>query len=121
MRFYRRGDSFYVQSHRLASDEAAAADFVASYRPFGQLSPTTPGSLEHFLFERYLLFCQSPLGILLQGDSHHPPWALQPVEVKIKTNTIPQAAKLELPTTGLQYHYSPGTQSLMWPVVPISL
>ena len=121
MKLYRRGDSFYVQSHRPASEETPAADFVANYRPVGQLAATKPGSLEHFLFERYLLFCQSPMGILFRGDSHHPPWALQPVEVKIKTNTVPQAAGFELPTTALQYHYSPGTQSLMWPIVPISL
>ena len=121
MKLRRQANGFHIKSHRAASEIAPAADFVASYQPTGETFLPEPGSLEHFLVERYTLFSESPLGILYQGDSYHPLWELQPVEVKIKTNTILQAAGIELPNTDPLSHYSPGTQSILWPVLPISL
>lgn len=119
MSLSQQSDGFYLESHRAASTKVSAADFVATYQPVGDPSPSEPGSLEQFLVERYTLFSQDPLGVLYRGDIHHPLWKLQPVKVNIETNTIPQAARLELPDTAPLYHYSPGTQSILWPVLPI--
>jgi len=35
-----------------------------------------PGTLEHFLIERYFMYTQSPRGALYRGQVHHPPYPL---------------------------------------------
>jgi uncharacterized protein YqjF (DUF2071 family) len=56
---------------------APPAAFAGRYRATGPVQPAAPGSLEHFLTERYCLFARGPRG-LLRGEIHHGPWPLQP-------------------------------------------
>ncbi len=46
------------------------------YGPAGEPHTATPGSLEFFLAERYLLFSVSPGGTIHRGRVHHPPYPL---------------------------------------------
>ena len=56
------------------------ADF--SYRPTGVFRPATPGSLEFFLFERYVLFSTDSRGRLFSGQVSHEPYEWAPVQVE---------------------------------------
>src|SRR5262249_16709041 len=56
-------------------DEKSA--FSASYEPAGDVFKARPGSLEHFLTERYCLYA-AERGTLYRAEIHHPPWPLQP-------------------------------------------
>jgi uncharacterized protein len=47
-----------------------------------------PGSLEHFLTERYCLYAHDEEG-LQRAEIHHPPWRLRPAEASIEANTMP--------------------------------
>ncbi len=62
--------------------------FHGSYRPNGKVVESTPGTLEHFLTERYCLYARSPDGSLLRNEVHHLPWPLQPAEAEIEQNSM---------------------------------
>jgi uncharacterized protein YqjF (DUF2071 family) len=61
--------------------------FKARYAPAGRPSPPEPGSLEHFLTERYCLYAEHD-GKLHRAEIHHPPWPLQDVEAELELNTM---------------------------------
>jgi uncharacterized protein len=61
--------------------------FAASYRPTAPAQPARPGTLEHFLTERYCLYAQAPQG-LRRLEIHHLPWPLQPASAEITCNDL---------------------------------
>jgi uncharacterized protein len=79
----RRGDRILYECAR--HDGRA---FSASYVPVGEAAPAGPGSLEHFLVERYCLYT-ADRGRLLRAEIHHRPWPLQAAEAAIELNTMP--------------------------------
>lgn len=60
-----------------------------SYRPTGEPAPARPGTLEHFLAERYCLYTVDDGGALHSADIHHPPWPLQGANAELGRNTVP--------------------------------
>lgn len=81
MSIERDGDWIEYESERTHRG-APGASFRARYRGHEALDPAEPGSLEHFLTERYCLFAKDRRGIL-RGDIHHLPWPLQLGEVEL--------------------------------------
>jgi uncharacterized protein YqjF (DUF2071 family) len=63
------------------------ACFAASYEPCGPPVTAEPGSLEHFLVERYRLFSQRR-GRLITAVVSHEPWPLQPAAASIDVNEM---------------------------------
>jgi uncharacterized protein len=63
------------------------ASMFAEYRATGEARVADPGSLEHFLVERYCLYTRTA-GRLLRVDIHHPPWTLQPGEGRIEQTAM---------------------------------
>lgn len=55
-----------------------AGDAEYGYEPPTSTRPATPGSLEWFLVERYLLFSSTPGGNLFCGRVHHAPYQIAP-------------------------------------------
>jgi uncharacterized protein len=82
------------------------------YRPAGAPLRPEPGTLEHFLIERYCLYTSDGSSIL-RGDAHHIPWAIQPAEAEIEENTI---APVELPPEQPLLHYAARQDALIWPL-----
>ncbi len=83
---------------------APPADFAGSYGPTGPVFTAEPGTLEHFLTERYSLFSKVGYGVryamrrcLLRGDIQHVPWPLQGGEAELEVNDMFDLAGLELP------------------------
>lgn len=61
----------------------------AEYRPTSdELFEPKPGTLEHFLTERYCLYAHDDEG-LHRAEIHHPPWELRPAQVELRLNTMP--------------------------------
>ncbi len=56
----------------------------AHYRPVGDVERARPGTLEHWLTERYCLYARSRRGRLYRGEIHHGPWPLQPAEARFE-------------------------------------
>jgi uncharacterized protein YqjF (DUF2071 family) len=63
------------------------ACFAASYEPCGPPAPAEPGSLEHFLVERYRLFAQRRRRLITAVVSHEP-WPLQPAVARLHVNRM---------------------------------
>jgi uncharacterized protein YqjF (DUF2071 family) len=58
------------------------AELRCRYRPTGGVFRSQPGTLEHWLTERYCLFAADCRGRVYRGDIAHEPWPLQPAEAK---------------------------------------
>jgi uncharacterized protein YqjF (DUF2071 family) len=69
---------------------AGDAAFVSTHAPAGPPAPARPGSLEHFLFERYRLFAERR-GRMVTGEVAHDPWLLRPAEAEIRLNQMAPA------------------------------
>jgi uncharacterized protein len=104
----RRGDRILYDCAR---DDGRA--FSGSYRPTGDPSTAPPGSLEHFLVERYCLYAEHR-GRLCRADIHHRPWPLQRADAEIELNTMPPDwLRLE----GEPFlHYSRRQDVVIWPL-----
>lgn len=94
----------------------------STYAPAGEVFTAEPGTLEHFLVERYCLYTTDAAGALWTADIHHPPWPLQVAEAEIELNTMPpdglqppakQAAREPL------FHYAERQDVLIWALEPV--
>lgn len=82
------------------------AHFDASYKGVGTPARSWPGSLTHFLTERYHLFSKSCSGQLWRGQVQHEPWSLQDAEADINANDMFRLVRLPEPTGSPILHYS---------------
>jgi uncharacterized protein len=89
--------------------------FSGSYRGVGDPAAPEPGSLEHFLTERYCLYAEDR-GRLYRAEIHHRPWPLQPAEAEIDLNTM-SPEELTLRGDPL-LHYSKRQDAVIWPLRP---
>ena len=105
---------------RRTSTDGAAAELSATYRPTGPRFEATPGTLEHFLVERYCLFTTDNAGHLFTVDIHHPPWPLQPAEAAIASNTMAAAAGLRLPSMAPLLHFAKRQDMVAWPLTRLN-
>jgi uncharacterized protein len=114
----RSGEDVVVTSRRVARDGPSAA-FRVRYRASGAPSlPAAPGTLEHFLTERYSLYTLGASGEVLRGDIHHPPWTIQPAEGVVEENTV--TAGLHIPLSGEpMLHFAPRQDVVFWPLRPV--
>jgi uncharacterized protein len=71
---------------RFRSKRPGAA-FEVTYSPAGPAATAEPGSLEHFLVERYRLFSERR-GRLITAVVAHEPWPLQPARARIEVNEL---------------------------------
>jgi uncharacterized protein YqjF (DUF2071 family) len=92
------------------------AEFSATYAPVeGEPRCATPGSLEHWLTERYCLYTHFQ-NRLYRGEIHHWPWPLQNATGEIRRNSIATAAGIRLPEQAPLLHFSRGIEVLVWPL-----
>jgi len=108
----RSGDEIHYRSRR--GDEASAPQFVASYRPSGPPFHPEPGTIEHFLTERYCLYARDHTGRPYRLQIHHRPWRLQRAAARIERNTMVLAAGLTLPDLPPLLHVSKRQDTLTW-------
>src|SRR4051812_32841432 len=91
------------------------AEFEAVYRPTSAAALSAPGSLEHFLTERYRLYTVHQREVY-GADIHHLPWQLQRAEAEIGRNLMASAAGITLPTEKPLLHFSKRMKVLVWPI-----
>ena len=90
------------------------AEFVARYRAVGPVDPPGPGTLEHFLTERYCLYAVDHSNHPYRLEIHHPPWPLQPAEAEIRVNTMADAAGIRLPSMAPLLHFVQRQDMVAW-------
>ncbi len=83
----REGEQVHYRSIR-RDRRGHPARFAATYMPTGAPFHAQPGTLAHFLTERYCLFAVDKRGRLYRGDIEHAPWPLQPATATIPENSM---------------------------------
>jgi uncharacterized protein len=91
------------------------AEFRGVYRPVGSVQLRQPGTLEHWLTERYCLYTGFR-GSLFRAEIHHEPWPLQDAKTDISANTMAAAAGIQLPEVPPLLHFSKKLEVLIWPL-----
>src|SRR3954469_13777194 len=94
---------------------APHAEFRGAYRPSSQPAISKPGSLEHFLTERYRLYTVHEREVYA-ADIHHLPWKLQVAEAEIERNSMTEAAGISLSDEKPLLHFSKRMKVLVWPI-----
>jgi uncharacterized protein YqjF (DUF2071 family) len=86
-----------------------------AYEPAGAPFNAVPGTLEHFLTERYCLYARDRTGAIRRAEIHHRPWALQPARAEIVRNTMPPDG-LEVGNEPEHLLFSRRQDVLIWPL-----
>lgn len=99
--------------------EGGEASFRAVYEPVDHSFEARPGSLDHFLMERYALFTVLRDGKVLQADIHHRPWPLQRARGEVGAAGLAAAEGVPLPEAAPLLHFSRRQDTLIWPPMPL--
>jgi uncharacterized protein len=98
---------------------AAPAEFIATYRPTTQVYQAIPGTLEHWLTERYALYAALEPHRIVYAEIHHLPWPLQRAEVQVRRNTMTDPLGLDVLETKPICHFALYQEVVAWPIVPL--
>jgi hypothetical protein len=109
-----RGDRVEFASERTQSD-GPPASLEIEYEAAGAAFEPAPGSLEHFLTERYCLYTLDERQRVLRGDIHHPPWRIRAARATVGANTMARQIGHELPGEPLA-HLAERQDVLFWPL-----
>jgi uncharacterized protein len=97
--------------YRIRRRGGRGRQFTARYRADGPTFQAEPGSLEHFLTERYCLYTVEE-GVVLRADIHHPPWLLRSASADVGVNTMAPTG-IELTGEPL-LHFADRQDVLVW-------
>jgi uncharacterized protein len=99
--------------------EAAERPYVfdARYRGAGRALIPRPGSLDHFLTERYCFYTADGRSGVHRAEIHHPPWVLEAAEAEIELNTVAPDG-VEVPEDEPLLHFSKQIDVLAWASEP---
>jgi uncharacterized protein len=91
-----QGESFAYRSERRWPGPTPATCAVRC-TPRGAASTSTPGTLQHFLVERYFLYSTAQ-GSLFRGQVHHAPYQVRGAEVEGLDESLLAAAGILRPS-----------------------
>ena len=117
MRASRHQGTVAYRSHR-TDRRGKPADFAARYRPIGPVVKSAPGTLDHWLTERYCLYATDAARVY-RAEIHHHQWPRQAAEAEIETNTMARAAGLELPAVAPRLAFASLLDVVVWAPSPI--
>jgi uncharacterized protein YqjF (DUF2071 family) len=104
---YDRGPPTRFESRRRTPGARSMA-FATTYGPDGDPYQPDPGTVEHFLVERYCYFTENGDGDIEYADIEHEPWTLRPGTWTVEENTIFAANGFEPPESDPVLSYSRG-------------
>jgi len=121
--YYRARMRLRVDDGRVTfeSSRAGAGDtarFRAEYAPTSDPFEASPGSLDHWLTERYCLYTVDRAGRLCSADVHHAPWPLQRAEARIDTQTMLEPLGVQATGEPL-LHFSRRLDVTTWRLRPV--
>jgi uncharacterized protein YqjF (DUF2071 family) len=91
------------------------ASYAIRANPSGPIGPAQPGTLEHFLVERYILFTFWN-GRLYQARVYHTPYPLQSANILTLDENLLAAAGIERQNTAGFGLFSPGVTVEVFPL-----
>ncbi|HXI56342.1 MAG TPA: DUF2071 domain-containing protein [Polyangia bacterium] len=108
------GQRIQYSSVRLGPGRRVA--FRGAFGPTSPVFQSAPGTLEHFLTERYCLYTETPSGQIVRAEIHHPPWPLQAAGCDIAENSVGDAQGIPLPGPPALLHFSRRLDVVVWPL-----
>jgi uncharacterized protein YqjF (DUF2071 family) len=108
IRWERSGEAIRYDSTR-----RDGTGFAARYGPTGPVAASVPGSLEHWLTERYCLYAQRRSAGLWRAEIHHRPWPLQSAAAVISRNDLRPAHRIAVEGPPL-LHFSRELEVVVW-------
>lgn len=100
---------------RPGQHNVSAAEFIAEYHPTSEVFRAAPGTLEHWLTERYCLYAANSGQRIYRGEIHHRPWPLQPAEAEVNVNTMTAPLGIRLPDVPPLLHFARRLDVVVWP------
>lgn len=103
-----------VRTHR----GSPAAEFRGRYGPTAPVELTLPGTLVHWLTERYCLYSIDPRGRVHRGEIHHRPWPLQSAGAAVTTDTMCGSHGIALESSAVDsplLHFARSMEVIVWP------
>lgn len=109
-------------SRRTDARGTTPANVHVRYKPVeGPTAPAAPGTLEHFLVERYILYAQDDDHRLYRARVHHQPYPVQRVEVtSLLEETLVWAAGIRRPDVVELRHYAREVNVKVYPLERVS-
>jgi hypothetical protein len=109
-----RPEGGWINYESRRTPNASGARFKGRYRPAGPVFQPSPGTLQHFMTERYCLYTVDRARRVRRLEIHHPPWSLQPAEASIEVNTMPDANGITAPTMPPLLHFAKRQDVITW-------
>jgi uncharacterized protein len=97
-----------------------AAAFRGQFHPIGPVYHSDPGTIDHWLTERYCLYAANRRGQVWRGDIHHQRWPLQPAEVDVEVNTMTNQLGFPLPDSKPLLHFARHLDVVAWNLQPVA-
>ncbi len=94
------------------------AELRSRYRPIGPVELAEPGTLKHWLTERYCLYTMRNHRVY-RAEVHHQPWPLQDAEAEIETNSMAEAIGIKLPAVDPVLYFARKLEVIVWPLRPV--
>jgi hypothetical protein len=105
------------ESRRTDARGAMPANARIRYRPLeGPITPAAPGTIEHFLVERYILYSEDSDRQLHRARVHHQPYPVQRAEVVELEETLIWAAGLRRADSVPLRHYAREVNVKVYPL-----
>jgi uncharacterized protein YqjF (DUF2071 family) len=108
-------DGSFLYSSRRTDPGAPEAELLARYKPVGGEKNPEPGTLDHFLTERYCLFAADSRGAVFEAEIHHRPWPLRGADAQFDRNTMASALGISLPQQSPRLSFAEQLDVVVWP------
>ena len=112
----RAGNGSVSFQERRVQPDMPEARFAATYGPCSAPYEARPGSLDHWLTERYSYYTPGRAGRLYRCDIYHPRWALQQAWARMGKNTLMESLGIEQPDSPALLHHAKYMRALIWPL-----
>jgi uncharacterized protein len=119
MQLREAADGMIAYDSRRQDRSAPPAVFRGRYRPAGAVSHSAPGSLDHWLTERYCLYAVDRNQRVYRAEIHHLPWPLQPAQLDIDANSMAIAAGITLPNEPPRLSFAGRIDVAVWAPVRV--
>jgi uncharacterized protein len=107
------GDAITYTSVRTHVGEPPA-ELAVRYRPTGAVAQSAPGTLEHFLTERYCLYAPDGPQRVRRIDIDHAPWPLQPAAAEVQRCTMTEPLGITLGDEPPLAHFAKRLDVVAW-------
>jgi uncharacterized protein YqjF (DUF2071 family) len=109
-------DGAVLYKSRRRSRDGDPVELAMLYQPAGAPFTARPGSLAHFLTERYCLYTVDEHRRLRRAEIHHPPWPLQNATASVRRLTMTEPHGITLADPPALLHFARRQDVVIWPL-----